>query len=217
MPHTLDQDRVRSLKEREDQHFHEQHPKSIALRQRATAVMPNGVPMAWMRGSYHHEAPWVAHAQGAHFTDVDGHRYADFNIADMSMFCGYAPAPVVRAVTEAMQRGNQFMLPVEDAITVSAELARRYGLPKWQYTSSASHANIEAIRIARFATGREKVLLFDGKYHGHLDETLVELDEHGDVVPEERGVPRSVGTGTIVAPFNDPEAVERALKGGEVA
>ena len=155
--------------------------------------MPNGVPMAWMVGSYHHLPLWVESGEGAHFTDVDGHVYRDFNIADLSMFCGYAPEPVVRAVSDRVARGNQFMLPVEDAIVVSEELARRYGLPKWQYTSSATHANTEAIRVARVATGREKVVMFDGKYHGHLDEALVELDD--DRRGRHRGARRPGGHG----------------------
>ena len=141
--------------------------------------MPNGVPMAWLRGSYHHLPIWVDSGKGARFTDVDGFTYSDFNIADMSMFCGYAPEPVVRAVSDRMARGNQFLLPTEDAIVVSEELARRYRLPKWQYTLSASQANTEVIRVARVMTGRDKVLMFDGKYHGHFDQALVELDDDG--------------------------------------
>lgn len=208
---------VKRLKNREDARFHAEHPRSIELRRRALASMPNGVPMAWHRGSYHHEPPWVAHAYGARFTDVDGHTYSDFNIADMSMFCGYAPEPVVRAVHEAMQRGNQFLLPTEDAIHVSEELARRYGLPKWQYTSSASQANVEAIRIARVATGREKVLFFDGKYHGHFDQTLVELDSSGTLVPEERGLSTTVTQQAVIISFNDPDALKAALLRKDVA
>jgi glutamate-1-semialdehyde 2,1-aminomutase len=209
--------RIRELKEREDARYHAARPRSTALRQRALAVMPNGVPMSWMRGSYHHEPPWVASAAGAHFTDVDGFDYADFNIADMSMFCGYAPAPVVRATQEAMLRGNQFMLPVEDAIVVAEELGRRFGLPQWQFTSSASQANIEAIRLARVATGRDKVLVFEGKYHGHLDQTLVALDDDGRVIPEERGLSPQGAAQSVVVPFNDPEALRAALKRGDIA
>jgi glutamate-1-semialdehyde 2,1-aminomutase len=213
----ISQSRIKQLKDREDARFHQEHPRSIALRQRALSVMPNGVPMAWHRGSYHHEPIWVSHASGSRFTDVDGHTYSDFNIADMSMFCGYAPEPVVRAVNEAMLRGNQFLLPTEDSIVVSEELGRRYGLPKWQYTSSASQANVEAIRVARVVTGRDKVLFFDGKYHGHFDQTLVELDSSGKLIPEERGLPISVTAQSVIVPFNDPEALEIALKRENVA
>jgi glutamate-1-semialdehyde 2,1-aminomutase len=179
--------------------------------------MPNGVPMAWHVGSYHHLPPWVAEGHGARFTDVDGHTYSDFNIADMSMFCGYGPEPLVRAVADRMARGHQFLLPGEDAIVVSEELARRYGLPKWQYTLSATQANIETIRVARVVTGRDRVLVFDGKYHGHLDATLVEIGPDGTLVPEERGLPRDVIEGTVVIPFNDVDAFAAALKGREIA
>ncbi len=214
---TVDRALVRELKNREDATFRERHPRSIALGTRARASMPNGVPMAWHMSSYHDLAPWAAEGKGARFTDVDGVIYSDFNIADMSMFCGYAPEPLVRAVSDQIARGTQFLLPGEDAIVVSEELARRYGLPKWQYTLSASQANTEAIRVARAATGRDKVLLFDGHYLGHLDQALVELDETGAVVVEERGVPAAVVEGTVLVPLNDVTALAAALDGHDIA
>ncbi len=214
---TVERALVRELKNREDARFRDAHPRSVELLERGRRVMPNGVPMAWLVGSYHHPPLWVVEGRGARFTDVDGHTYSDFNIADMSMFCGYAPEPLVRAVSERIARGNQFLLPTEDAIVVSEELGRRYSLPKWQYTLSASQANTEAIRVARVVTGREKVLMFDGHYHGHFDQTLVELKADGKLVPEEKGLPRSVIEQTVIVPFNDPEALARALEGHEVA
>jgi glutamate-1-semialdehyde aminotransferase len=179
--------------------------------------MPNGVPMAWLTGSYHHLPMWVVDGKGARFRDVDGHAYRDFNIADMSMFCGYAPEPLVRAVSERVARGNQFLLPTEDAIVVSEELAARFGLPKWQFTSSATHANTEAIRVARVVTGREKVLMFDGKYHGHFDEALVWLEDDGTLVPEEIGIPADTVNGTVIVPYNDLGALARVLERGDIA
>jgi glutamate-1-semialdehyde 2,1-aminomutase len=214
---TVERARVRELKQREDERFVAEHPRSLALLERGRKVMPNGVPMAWQVSSYHHPPMWAAEGHGARFTDVDGHTYSDFNIADMSMFCGYAPEPLVRAVSERLARGHQFLLPVEDAIVVSEELGRRYGLPKWQYTLSASQANTEAIRVARVATGRDKVLMFDGKYLGHLAEALVELDPEGVLVPEERGVARDVVNGTILVPLNDPAALAAALERRDIA
>ncbi|MFL5767377.1 MAG: transaminase [Actinomycetota bacterium] len=214
---TVDPALVRELKNREDARFAEQHPRSAELQQRGLRSMPNGLPMAWFRGSYHHVPMWVAEGKGARFTDVDGHTYSDFNIADMSMFCGYAPEPLVRAVSERMSRGNQFLLPTEDAIVVSEELASRYGVPKWQYTLSASQANTEAIRVARAFTGRDRVLMFDGKYHGHFDDALVELDADGHIVPEERGLPRDVVAHTKLVPFNDVDQLTRALGSRDVA
>jgi glutamate-1-semialdehyde 2,1-aminomutase len=216
-PAAIDRALLTEIKDAEDERFHAARPRSAELWTRAWGSMPNGVPMAWHRGSYHHLPLWVASGQGARFTDVDGFTYSDFNIADMSMFCGYAPEPIVRAVSERMAAGNQFLLPTEDAIVVSEELARRYGLPKWQYTLSASQANTEVIRVARVMTGRDKVLLFDGKYHGHFDEALVEIGPDGGLVPEEHGLPNDVTEHTVIVPFNDLDALEQALGTGDVA
>lgn len=214
---TVDPALVRELKDREDARFHAAHPRCVGLRRRGAAVMPNGVPMAWFRSSYDHDPLWAAEGAGSRFTCADGVAFSDFNIADMSMFCGYAPEPLIRAVTERMTRGNQFLLPTEDAIVVSEELGRRYGLPKWQYTLSASQANTEAIRTARVVTGRDKVLMFDGKYHGHFDEALVELDADGNLVPEEPGLPANVTARTKIVAFNDPDALAAALEARDVA
>jgi glutamate-1-semialdehyde 2,1-aminomutase len=214
---TVDHRLVRKLKNREDAQFRNARPKCAELLRRGRNVMANGVPMAWHVGSYHHLPLWAVEGKGARFTDADGFEYSDFNIADMSMFCGYAPEALVRAVSERMSQGHQFLLPVEDAIIVSEELGRRYGLPKWQYTLSASQANTEVMRVARVATGRDKILLFDGKYHGHFDQTLVELNDEGAVVPEERGLPASVIEQTRIVPFNDLEALTRALEQRDIA
>jgi glutamate-1-semialdehyde 2,1-aminomutase len=212
----LDHDLLLELKEDEDARFVAARPRTMELWARAKASMPNGVPMAWLSGSYHHPPMFVAEGGGARFTDVDGHSYSDFNIADLSMFCGYAPEPVVRAVSERMARGNQFLLPTEDSIWVSEELTRRYGLPKWQFTLSATQANTEVVRVARVATGRDKVLMFEGKYHGHFDDALVEV-ERGKLVPEERGLPAGVTEHTVLVPFNDQQRVAEALATEEIA
>jgi glutamate-1-semialdehyde 2,1-aminomutase len=212
----IDHERVRALKQREDRRFEDAHRGSIALLARGRASMPNGVPMQWFFSSYDHPPMFVTEGRGSRFRDVDGNEYADFNIADMSMFCGYSPEAVVRAVSDRVDGGSQFLLPTEDAVWVAEELGRRWSLPKWQFTLSASQANVEVIRVARVATGRPKVLLFDGKYHGHFDQALVELED-GRLVPEELGLPPDVTDGTVVVPFNDPAALERALATTEIA
>ena len=118
------------------------------------------------------------HGEGCRFTDVDGNSYVDFNQADLSATCGFAPPAVLEAIAQRAARGLQFLLPVEEAIEAAELLAERYGLPAWQFTLSASGANAEAIRLARHRTGRELIVVFGGHYHGHLDDTLVEGDEH---------------------------------------
>jgi glutamate-1-semialdehyde 2,1-aminomutase len=200
----------------ENERFVAERPQSTALLERARQTMPRGVPMSWMDDLYEHPPIWVTHGEGAYFWDVDGHRYLDLYVADMSAFCGHAPAPVTAAVAERIQRGNQFLQPGEDAIPLAEHMADRYGMPKWQYTLSATQANIEVIRIARHLTGREVVLVFDGKYHGHLDPTLVVL-ENGDLRPEYLGLPRGTEARTRVIPFNDADALEHALAPGDVA
>ncbi|HEX9122674.1 MAG TPA: transaminase [Actinomycetota bacterium] len=214
---TIERGRVHELKRREDERFAAEHPRSLELLARARASMPNGVPMAWLAdpGTYEHPV-WVLEGKGARFRDADGREYVDFNLADMSMFCGYAPGPIVEAVSRRMAGGNQFLLPVEDSIWVAEELARRWALPKWQFTLSASQANTEVIRVARVATGRSIGLMFEGKYHGHFDQALVALED-GHEVPEELGLPAGVAEQTRVIAFNDLEALERALEPHDVA
>jgi glutamate-1-semialdehyde 2,1-aminomutase len=115
-----------------------------------------------------------------------------------------------------MALGNQFLMPGEDSIVVAEHLAGRYGLPKWQFTLSATQANTEVIRLARVATGREIILMFDGKYHGHGDATLVVLDD-GKVVPEEHGLPCWITGQARIIGFNDIGALEAALAPRDVA
>ena len=179
-------------------------------------TMPRGVPMSWMDELYDHPPLWMSHGAGSRFWDVDGHEYVDMYVADMSAFCGHAAAPVVRAVCERMAAGSQFLLPSEDALLVAEELARRYGMAKWQFTLSATQANTEVVRIARVRTGRDKVVVFDGKYHGHLEPTLG-IVEGGRVVPEYTGLPVEITANLRIVPFNDLDAVEHALAPGDVA
>ena len=206
----IDPTRVQVIKKREDDTFTAARPRGQALWEQGKSVMPNCVPMSWLRTSYDHLPLFAAHAAGGRFTDVDGHEYADFNVADMSMFTGYAPPPVVEAVSRQVADGAQFMLPSEDSIWVAGELGLRWGLPQWQFTLAATSANTEVIRVARTHTGRDGVLMFDGKYHGHFDEALVELGPDG-VVAEEAGLPADVARRTTIVPFNDLAAVERVL------
>jgi glutamate-1-semialdehyde aminotransferase len=212
----VDRDRLAHLRDREYRRFAERTARSAALAARAVAHMPGGVPMAWMRGLYRTPPLYVDHGSGPCFVDVDGNRYLDFNLADLSMTMGYGPETIVAAVARAMARGAHFLLAVEDSVVVAEELARRVGLPFWQFTLSASGANAEVIRIARALTGRGRIVVFGGHYHGHLDETLVEPGAGGSA-PALLGVSAQTARMTTIVPFNDPEALERALSAGDVA
>ena len=113
---------VRRLLDRERARFVDERPRTRQLLADGARSMPHGVPMQWFHETEDHPVLYVAEGKGAYFTDVDGHRYLDTNVADMSMFCGYAPEPVVRAVSERVARGSQFLLPSEDALWVAEEL-----------------------------------------------------------------------------------------------
>ncbi len=212
----LDAGLVRRLLDRERARFVQERPRTRRLLADGARSMPHGVPMQWFHETEDHPVLYVADGLGAHFTDVDGHRYLDMNIADMSMFCGYAPEPVVRAVTDRVARGSQFLLPSQEALWVAEELARRWGLPKWQFTLSASQANVEVMRLARVATGRQVVVMFHGRYHGHFDENLV-VEEDGAKSFGEGGPPREALGRVRLVQFNDPDAVREALAPRDVA
>jgi glutamate-1-semialdehyde 2,1-aminomutase len=209
-------DNLRRIRQREDAGFRSRVPKSVALGSAARRVMPAGVPMAWMAGYYRMPTPWVSHGSGATFTDVDGNTYVDFNVGDMSAILGYAHPRVTEVISAQAARGVQMFLPGRPALGVCEQLKRRFGLPQWQFTLAASTANAEALRVARVATGRQGVLLFEGKYHGHLDETLWSRDGTG-LVPEEMGVGASPPADQAIVDFNDLEAAERVLQRGRTA
>ncbi len=212
MPSQLDASKLAALIEAETSTFRLRTKRSAELLARAHGVMPDGVPMSWMANLYAHPPMFVTGGKGASFEDVDGNRYIDFNLADLSNTIGYGENAVSRVIADQARRGLQFLLPGEDAIAVSEELTRRTGFPVWQYTLSASQANTEIIRIARAFTGRAKVVVFEGKYHGHLDTTLV---DHGK--PEGLGILPKAIADTVVLPFNDIDALRAELAKGDVA
>lgn len=209
----VDPRRVEELWERESARFAREHPCCLELRERARLRMPHGVPMSWMASYFAHPPVWVGEGHGAHFVCADGRRFLDTNVGDKSTFCGIDPAPVVRAVQRRVAAGAQFMLPTEDAIVVADELARRWSLPAWQFTSSASQAHTEALRLTRHATGRGKVLSFIGNYGGHGDELLAAFAGAGRL--SYLGLAPDAGSDLDVLRFNDADGLERALAGGD--
>jgi glutamate-1-semialdehyde 2,1-aminomutase len=162
---------------------------------------------------------FVAEARGARFTCVDGIEHVDLCLGDTGAMTGHSPAATVAAVRAQAGRGLTTMLPTEDAEVAAAELARRFGLPQWQFTLSATDANRHLIRYARHVTGRPRVLVVDRCYHGTVDETFATLDDDGRVVPRRGAVgpPVDPSVTTVVVPFNDVPALERALGAGDVA
>ena len=209
--------RAREILDRELETFRERTPRSAEWLVDAERRMPGGVPMAWMRSLYRHAPVVAVRGSGSRFEDLDGNVYVDFNACDLAMPAGFAPEPIVRAIHNQSLLGNHFLLPTTDAVEVCRLLSERFGLPQWQFTLSATGANTDAIRIARVATGRSTILVFDGKYHGHLDQTLWSRSDDGSMEGDLTGLDPSTSQTTDVLPYNDPEALRARLARGDVA
>ncbi|CAB4752070.1 unannotated protein [freshwater metagenome] len=217
--HKIDREHLKKLNAIEEKRFLELHPKSGALFEKAKGVMPGGVPMSWMAkwpGAY---PVFVESATGSHFTDVDGNKYIDFCLGDTGSMTGHSPAATVAAITEQMKHGFTSMLPTEDSVIVSAELAGRFGLPLWQFTVTATDANRHSIRYCRLITGKSKIIVIDKCYHGSVDETFATLDASGNTIKREGnlGAPVDLDQTTRVVEFNDLAGMEAALVKGDVA
>ena len=151
-------------------------PKSQALRVREERGLAPGLQgFALMAGIV------ADSAQGNTVTDVDGNTYFDLCLGDTGSMTGHSPAATVDAIKNQIGKGITAMLPTADAVAVSAELARRFGLPLWQFTVSATDANRHVIRYSRLITGKQKIIVIDRCYHGSVDrseEHTSELQSH---------------------------------------
>ena len=216
--HGINMGAARSLFTQERATFSAKMPRAQALAKQAVAHMLFGVPLHWMTDWSTPFSLYVASARGAHFTDVDGHDYVDFCLGDTGAMFGHSPKEVAKALENQAKRGFTTMLPSEDAVWVTLELSRRFGLPFWQFALSASDANRFIIRWARAATNRSKILIFNGCYHGTVDDVFVDLV---DGKPTQRdsllGQVYDLTQFTKVVEFNDLAALENALKDGDVA
>jgi glutamate-1-semialdehyde 2,1-aminomutase len=216
---TIDRARIQELTEREERTMNERTSRSRELFERARRTMPNGVA-----SSYQAREPWpmfLTRGEGQFVWDADGHRLIDYHNGFGSMVVGHANPAIVKAVSERVRLGSHFSAPTEDASFVAEELARRFRLPKWRFTNSGTEATMDAIRIARGATGRDTLLKILGSYHGHHDGVMVAVGVNLDwdetdpddipSTPYGEGLPRAVADLTVAVPYNDAEALSRRL------
>jgi glutamate-1-semialdehyde 2,1-aminomutase len=202
---------------REREEFARRNPRSRALHDQARSSLLAGVPMAWMAMWAGGFPPYLDRASGATIVDVDGHEYADFCLGDTGAMAGHSPEPTMRAI--AGIEGITTMLPTEDAAWVGSELARRFGVPYWQFSLTATDANRWMIRMCRQVTGRDRIGVFSWCYHGSVDESFVRLDEQGLAQAREGLVGPAVDPTetTRVAEFNDIASVRSILEHADVA
>lgn len=215
----IDSRRLSSAMEHEEADFVAKHPKSQQLSRQAKEGLLSGVPMPWMvrwPGAF---PLFVDNAQGSSFTCADGLAYVDFCLGDTGAMTGHSVEALSTAVGAQLKRGLTTMLPTADAQWVANNLSQRFGLPKWQFAMTATDANRFVLRFARHLTKRPKIVVHDWCYHGTVDETLVVLDTDGRTVSRPGAIGPQVDPGltTVAVPFNDLEAMEKALAAGDIA
>jgi glutamate-1-semialdehyde 2,1-aminomutase len=195
--------------------------RSAELYARAVDRLPGGVnsPVRAMR-SIGRDPIFVDRAAGAEIVDVDGNRYVDWVCSWGPLIHGHAHPEIVAAVTEAAERGTSFGAPTAGEVDLADEVARRMpAVEMLRMTSSGTEASMSAIRLARAATGREKILKFAGAYHGHVDGLLAEAGSGlaTQAIPASPGVPEAATANTVIVPWNDPEALREATARHELA
>lgn len=211
-------EKLAALRLRELQTFEGAHPRAAALIKKSEPHWQGGVPFHWMRDWPLPYPIFVRDAAGATLHDVDGYSYDDFCLGDTGAMFGHSPAPVARALEKQATRGLTAMLPGERVASIGALLSERFGLPCWQMTQTATDANRSVLRLARAVTGRSEVLVFDGCYHGTVDETLVCLvDGQPRSRAGLRGPPADAAAHTRIVEFNDVAALAAALADRNVA
>ncbi len=216
--------RAEAIADRERARYAERTTGSQAATARARKVMPAGVPSSFQ--AYEPHPIVVRHASGARMVDVDGHEYVDYDMGFGALFAGHMHPAVRAAVQAQLDDGTLYVTPCELDAEVAELLGARYGLPMWRFTNSGTEATMDAIRLAKGATGRDRIVKVEGGYHGHHDEVMVSmkpsLDEAGPAdapvaVAGTAGITRAVLADTLVVPYNDLDALERALAGDDVA
>ncbi|TMF43140.1 MAG: aminotransferase class III-fold pyridoxal phosphate-dependent enzyme [Chloroflexi bacterium] len=189
-------DRVKELIAREEDKFKQARPRSQKLWQEAREVMPRGVP-----SSFQDAAPqpvFMERGKGSRVWDVDGNEYVDFHNGFGVMVVGHAHPKIVDAVSQRIALGSHFAQPTPDDLQVARELARRFGLPQWRFTNSGTESTLDAVRIARGFTGRQRLIKMEASYHGHHDALMVSVEPPPELmgpadapasVPQSEGIP----------------------------
>ncbi|MBL9051156.1 MAG: aspartate aminotransferase family protein [Tabrizicola sp.] len=211
-------DRLSAFAKREAETYAKARPKSAKALAAGAGSFLGGVPMHWMADWPMPHLPLIAKAHGARIEDIDGHALDDFCLGDTGSMFGHSPAPVARAIRHQARRGLTYMLPTEAALEAGRLLTERFGNFRWQIATTATDANRFALRVARAITGRPKVLVFNGCYHGTVDDTFVSLENGVTVTsPGLLGQINDLTATAVCCEFNDLAGVEAALAKGDVA
>jgi glutamate-1-semialdehyde 2,1-aminomutase len=190
--------------------------KSYELFQKALNLMPGGVnsPVRAFR-AVGGDPLFIAHGKGSSITDVDGNSYIDYVLSWGPLILGHRHPEVVEALARAIERGTSFGACTEAEIELAEHIRTAYpSIERVRLVNSGTEATLSALRVARAATGREKILKFEGCYHGHGDSLLVKAGSGVATLglPDSPGVPRALAELTVTVPFNDSAALEEAFR-----
>ena len=202
-------------------------PRSAALFERARHSMPLGVASSFQAVKPY--PVYLARGAGAEVWDVDDNHYVDFHNGFGSMAVGHAHPKIVEAVERAARTGTHFAVTTETSVLLAEEICRRFSLDRVRFTNSGTESTMDAVRLARAATGRDVVVKVEGSYHGHHDSVMYsvapslqlvnEADDTGRQPPASLGIPAVLSDYTVAVPYNDLRALKElfALRAGEIA
>ena len=219
MATTSEHQRVEQLLAQEIETFRSRTPKSGALYERAEEAMPFGVASSFQAGDPY--PIYLASGAGSKVTDIDGNTYVDYHNGFGTMAVGHAHPKVRAAIERAAANGTHFAATTEDAVFLAEEIKRRFGVDKVRFTNSGTEATMDAVRLARAASGRDVLLKIEGSYHGHHDAVMYSIvpsmdssgpDERPWTVPFSRGIPPETADSTMVVPFNDVDALRATFE-----
>jgi len=222
----IERARIAEIGAREEQAYRDRTPKSAALFERAGKSLPLGVASSFQ--AYDPYPLFMTDARGSRIWDADGNEYIDFDMAFGVLAAGHSHPILVEALQHRVANGTCYTFPVEDGIALAEEIRARFGADLVRFSNSGTEATMDAIRVARGYTGREKIVKFEGGYHGHHDDVLVSIQPPREVmgpvespttVPASAGIPRSRIAETVIAPYNEPDMLAAILEAnaGEIA
>ena len=223
---SVDRSRVADIRTREEAAYRARTPRSAGLHERATRSLPLGVASSFQ--AYAPYPLFMTDAHGSRITDADGNEYVDFDMAFGVLAAGHSHPILAETLVYRVANGTCYTFPVEDSIILAEEIKLRFGADLVRFSNSGTEATMDAIRVARGFTGREKIVKFEGGYHGHHDDVLVSIQpprelmgsaDAPNAVPASAGLPASRLAETVVAPYNNADALERILDRhrGEIA
>jgi glutamate-1-semialdehyde 2,1-aminomutase len=222
----VSRERIAEIGAREEESYRQRTRRSAELFEQARQSLPLGVASSFQ--AYDPYPLFMTDARGSRIWDADGNEYIDFDMAFGVLAAGHSHPILAEALQYRVANGTCYTFPVEDGIALAEEIKDRFGADLVRFSNSGTEATMDAIRVARGYTGREKVIKFEGGYHGHHDDVLVSIQpphdsmgpvESPNTVPASAGIPRSRIAETIIAPFNEPEMLAGILDAhrGEIA